>query len=260
MVSLRGLSIHNVFRCWQTTSLGSHGSSLVQRGFDIYGKSVVIIILISRIQFCWGSKKLPHTIPKKKREGREEGSEGRKRLPYVTCSIKNRLAKQNYVQTEINKYKGDIKSTWVTLRHLLGMRNKSDIISSFNVNNECITDSQVISEQLCKYFTDIGPNLISHITTDTPNQDTHINKSGQHSLYLTPNDPVEIINVIRSKENKQEAQGLGALLDKMVDNDHINWITHRSRCIFHSKNCRFWDTSFLIIRNTPNFPWMTLTT
>ncbi len=38
---------------------------------------------------------------------------------------------------------------------------------------------------------------------------------------------------------KQEAQGLGALLDKMEDNGHINWITQRSRCIFHSKDCRF---------------------
>ncbi len=34
--------------------------------------------------------------------------------------------------------------------------------------------------------------------------------------------------------NTQEAQGLGVLLDKMEDNDHINWITQRSRCIVHS--------------------------
>ncbi len=39
------------------------------------------------------------------------------------------------------------------------------------------------------------------------------------------------------KNNKK--QGLGALLDKMEDNDHINWITQRSRCIVRSKNCRF---------------------
>ncbi len=42
-----------------------------------------------------------------------------------------------------------------------------------------------------------------------------------------------------SGQGKQEALGLGALLDKMEDNDHINWITQRSRCIFHSKNCHF---------------------
>ncbi len=46
---------------------------------------------------------------------------------------------------------------------------------------------------------------------------------------------------------KQEAQGLGALLDKVQDNDHINWITQRSRCILHSKTCRFRDTKFLKI-------------
>ncbi len=53
---------------------------------------------------------------------------------------------------------------------------------------------------------------------------------------------------------QQEAQGLGALLDKMEDNDHINWITQISKCIFHSK------TRFLKIRNTSNDPRMTLTT
>ncbi len=59
---------------------------------------------------------------------------------------------------------------------------------------------------------------------------------------------------------EQEAQGLGALLDKMEDNDHINWITQRSRCIVHSKNGRFRDTRVLKIRNTPNDPRMTLST
>ncbi len=47
-------------------------------------------------------------------------------------------------------------------------------------------------------------------------------------------------------KKKQEAQGLGALLDKMEDNDHINWITQRSRCIFHPKTCRFRDTKLKI--------------
>ncbi len=59
---------------------------------------------------------------------------------------------------------------------------------------------------------------------------------------------------------EQEAQGLGALLDKMEDNDHINWKTQRSRCIFHSKTCCFRDTKFLKIWSTLNDPRMTLTT
>ncbi len=56
---------------------------------------------------------------------------------------------------------------------------------------------------------------------------------------------------------QQEAQGLGALLDKMEDNDHINWITQKPRCIVHSKNCRFRDTRFWkseIHRMTPEWP------
>ncbi len=71
--------------------------------------------------------------------------------------------------------------------------------------------------------------------------------------------PVLIVALPENKE-KQEAQGLDALLDKMEDNDHINWITQRSRCIFHSKNCLFRDTRFSKIRNTPNDHIMTLTT
>ncbi len=35
------------------------------------------------------------------------------------------------------------------------------------------------------------------------------------------------------KREEQEAQGLGALLDKMEDNDHINWITQRSGVSIH---------------------------
>ncbi len=42
-----------------------------------------------------------------------------------------------------------------------------------------------------------------------------------------------------SMQLTQEAQGLGALLAKMEDNDHINWITQRSRSMFHSKPAVF---------------------
>ncbi len=61
-------------------------------------------------------------------------------------------------------------------------------------------------------------------------------------------------------KKKQEAQGLDVLLDKMEDNDHINWVTQRSRCIFHSKTCHFRETRFLKIRNTPHDPRMTSST
>ncbi len=65
-------------------------------------------------------------------------------------------------------------------------------------------------------------------------------------MVLIVNIPITVANPAKVGE-KQEAQGLGALLDKMEDNDHINWITQRSRCSFQSKTCRFRDTRFLKI-------------
>ena len=51
-------------------------------------------------------------------------------------------------------------------------------------------------------------------------------------------------NTMNHLHNKQEAQGLGALLDKMEDNDHINWITQRSRLSFTLKPAVFETQSF----------------
>ena len=59
---------------------------------------------------------------------------------------------------------------------------------------------------------------------------------------------------------KQEAQGLGALLDKMEGNDHIKLDNKDLDVAFHSKTCRFRGTGFLKIGNTPNDPTITLST
>ncbi len=51
-------------------------------------------------------------------------------------------------------------------------------------------------------------------------------------------------------EKKQEAQGLGALLDKMEDNDHINWITQID--VSFTLKQDFWKSE--IHRMTPEWP------
>ncbi len=58
------------------------------------------------------------------------------------------------------------------------------------------------------------------------------NNSWSYHLYTFYNSRL-LVTLMLNRE--QEAQGLGALFDKMDDNDHINWITQSSRCIFHSK-------------------------
>ncbi len=62
-----------------------------------------------------------------------------------------------------------------------------------------------------------------------------------------------VVNCTTVRSFKQEAQGLGPLLDKMEDNDHIKMDNiDVFRCIFHSKTCRFRGTRFLKSGNTPN--------
>ncbi len=64
-------------------------------------------------------------------------------------------------------------------------------------------------------------------------------RTWKHDQYFPADNPGR-----STKMHKQGAQGLGALLDKMEENNHINWITQRSRCIVHSKNCLFETQGF----------------
>ena len=75
------------------------------------------------------------------------------------------MAKRNHCYSLFEKkYKYNIKNTWTNIKDLLQQsKGKRDFPSHFTINGEEITDSNIIANKFCKYFTDIGPSLAKNI-------------------------------------------------------------------------------------------------
>jgi len=79
-----------------------------------------------------------------------------------------RLAKKKYYEACFNKFRNDIKGTWKTIKNILN-KNSSDSICSkyFLVNNNHISDTEVIAREFNEYFINIGSNLAREIVPPT---------------------------------------------------------------------------------------------
>ena len=71
-----------------------------------------------------------------------------------------RIAKRKYYDTKFESAKNDLRTTWKLLNEVINKRkSKSPLPSSFASEGKTITDLVEIADKLCKYFTNIGPNL-----------------------------------------------------------------------------------------------------
>ena len=72
----------------------------------------------------------------------------------------------------------------------MSVTNKSSIQSiSLNKDNETITDDEIISNHLNKFFTSVARNLIKKIPNTTKNFDSSLNNEGEKSVFLSPISP-----------------------------------------------------------------------
>ena len=74
------------------------------------------------------------------------------------------MTKRNHYYSLFEKYKYNIKNTWTNIKDLLQQSKiKRDFPNHFMINGEEITDSNIIANTFCKYFTDIRPSLAKNI-------------------------------------------------------------------------------------------------
>ena len=75
-----------------------------------------------------------------------------------------RNAKQIHYETCFNQYKHDIKSTWMTIKEVMGKGAKADKYpESFRHGNKTLTNKQDIVNHFNNFFTNLGPTLASKI-------------------------------------------------------------------------------------------------
>ena len=146
--------------------------------------------------------------------------------------LKN-ISKQTYYNTELNKYKKDVRKTWNIRNTLIGRQhnksgisemfkidNKSGISEMFKIDNKSITDPNTISNHFYKYFSEIGNSYASRIlTSNKPFSHYLKSKYFNKSFFMEPTDPIEISRIITSLKPKNSSghDGISSKLLKCLN-------------------------------------------
>lgn len=115
-----------------------------------------------------------------------------------------RITKQNYYTGLLQDYKHDSRKTWSILNSLTGRNKKKTSISDsfLTDNNIPITDQAQISNNFCKYFTEVGHKLASKIPKPVKPFEKHLINKNNLSMFLYPTDPEEINKTLSALKPK----------------------------------------------------------
>jgi hypothetical protein len=120
-----------------------------------------------------------------------------------------RTAKQTYYEQRFNMYKNDLKRTWKMLNSLIRHKSdKSSIQETFKHDNQVISNKNIIAEQFCDYFSNVGPNLSKDIKVSEKDHDHYLQlkrSRNPNSMFLLPTHPEEIRKIIDQRKSKNSS-------------------------------------------------------
>ena len=73
-------------------------------------------------------------------------------------------AKQAYYKNAFNNCSGDQRKTWKTINELTSRKSNKTVINEIDYNGQKSENQADVTEMLNSIFTEIGPNLSSHVT------------------------------------------------------------------------------------------------
>ena len=134
-----------------------------------------------------------------------------------------RLAKKSYYDDCFDKFRNDIKKTWLTIKEILQKSNKTKSFpNSFMINNTNIRDPHVIANEFNKYFVNIGPNLAENILPPINKSFTdYLQSPVTQDFQFDLIEPTYVSKIIKKLKSKSSCgvDGLSNKLLKCVNNE-----------------------------------------
>ena len=118
-----------------------------------------------------------------------------------------KTAKNNYYRNLLATYKNDMKKTWGVVNSLIGRNNdKSNLPEIFKHEDKTITDRTQIANEFCNFFNEIGMKYSAAIPPPKCQYHQYLGTSqNTRSIFLSPTDCNEIINIMKSLKSKSSS-------------------------------------------------------
>lgn len=140
-----------------------------------------------------------------------------------------RKAERNHYDEVFTHNKNNLKKSWAIIKEVINKnKNKNKSISSkFVIDNNIISDNNVIAETFNKFYVNIGPSLAKKIPNCHKNPLSYINKHVSESMLLHAVDNNEVQNIITSlKEASPGWDNIHAKIIKCTYNLFLDQLTH----------------------------------
>ena len=86
---------------------------------------------------------------------------------------------------------------WTGIRSILSVKNKGSILSIIsNIDNETITDGEIISNHFNKFFSSVAGNVVKKIPNTTKTFDSSLNNEDEKPVFLSPISPEDVVALI----------------------------------------------------------------
>ena len=128
-----------------------------------------------------------------------------------------RIAKKIYYGNIFNTFKNDMKNTWKTINQIINKsQNKKQFPKFMLVDKVPISNNVTIANNFNKYFTEIGPNLASKITTPiNQSYEDYLHHTLENNFVFQKINEEEIIKIITSLKTKSSC-GHDRLSNKLI--------------------------------------------
>ena len=135
-----------------------------------------------------------------------------------------REAKRVYYHKCFDKYKNDMKKTWLAIKEIINKSNKSCNVPDFlTINGQKVTNEQTIANEFNNFFVNIGPQLSAQITPlDSGSFKDYLGNPVAHTFNfnsVTTNEVKSIIDKLHSKPSAGSDRLSSITLKKI--NQHI---------------------------------------
>ena len=149
-----------------------------------------------------------------------------KYLEYITFrNLYNKLkrkAKKDHYAEKISQYKNDSKKLWKILKEVSGKCNdKSSISDNFLIDGKLTNDPNVISNGLCKFYSNMGKNLAKKIPPPKTPFTQYLPEPCDSSIFLAPTSETEVIRIVNKLKSKSSSglDGISNVLLKAIIKD-----------------------------------------
>ena len=114
------------------------------------------------------------------------------------------------------------------LRPLIGKhKGKGENVSDLIINDQIVSDSDNIANNVCEFFSNVGKKLQSTIATTDTSYNAYLSEREDKSIFLSPATEAEILNILNLLKGMKSVglDGISSYLIKNVARSVIHPIT-----------------------------------